>query len=136
MIHEAVAVVTVVASKHVQTNHHLGPVPTLAQVLWETSQVTFGQPFQLLIYFLPLLVGKNALHPKHDPDLHFYRQHVAKRFVLGVDQPSAVHPNRVKTANDLSTPHHLINPLVSTNHTLAPDPLEKTYKSVPMGGTP
>ena len=42
MIHEAVAVVTVVASGFVQTKYHLVPVTILAQYLWEACQVAFG----------------------------------------------------------------------------------------------
>ena len=42
MIHEAVAVVTVVASGCVQTKYHLVPVTILAQYLWEACHVAFG----------------------------------------------------------------------------------------------
>ena len=105
-------------------------------MLGQACQVALGQPHELLHHLLSLVHGVEAMDPKHNLYLDFEGQHVAKRLVLGIDQPSAVHPSGVKTATDLSTPHHLINPLVSTNHPLAPGPFSIGEKSVPMGGTP
>ena len=105
-------------------------------MLWEPCHIAFGQPIEFFIHFLPLLVGENALHPKHDPDLHFQRQHTTKRLVLGIHQPSKIHTDGVKPATDLSTPHHLINPPFSTDPLLAPGPLNQGRKKCTHGGYP
>ena len=96
MIHEAVAVVTPIFPGRMQTNHHLVPPTVLAQMLGETCQVAFGQPLQLAHHLLSLIHGAKALDPKHNLDLDFQGQHVTKWFVLGIDQPSAVHLDRAK----------------------------------------
>ena len=95
MIHEAVAVVTAISPGCVQTNHHLVPPSALAQVLREACQVAFGQPLQFSHNVLSLVHGVETVHPKHNLNLHLEGQHVAKRFVLRIDQPSAVHPDTV-----------------------------------------
>ena len=97
MIHEEVAVVTVIAPGRVQTIHHLVPVSILAQYLWEACQIAFGQPLQLSHHLLSLVHGVKAMDPKHNLHLDFQGQHAAKRFVLGINQPSAVHPDTIKT---------------------------------------
>ena len=71
MIQEAVAMVTVTASECAQTEHHLVPVPTLAQTLWEACQIAFGQPLKLSHHLLSLVHGVKAMDPKHNLDLHF-----------------------------------------------------------------
>ena len=78
-----------------QSHHHLVPPPIFAQVLGKPCQITFGQPFQLLHHFLSLVHGVKAMDPKHNLDLDFQRQHAAKRFVVGIHQPSAVHLDNV-----------------------------------------
>ena len=49
------------------------------------------------------------MDPKHNLDLHLQRQQVAKRFVLGIDQPSAVHDDSAKHECGLSALFHLIH---------------------------
>ena len=36
------------------------------------------------------------MHPKHDLDLDFQGQHTAKRLILGIHEPSAVHVDSTK----------------------------------------
>ena len=69
MIHEAVAVVTAIFPGRMQTKHHLVPPSVLAQMLWETRQVTFGQPLQLSRHLVSLVHGVETVHPKHNLDL-------------------------------------------------------------------
>ena len=124
MIHETVAVVAAIFSGGVQPHHHLVPPTVLAQMLWEACEVTFGQPFQLAHHLLSPVHGVKTMDPKHDLDLHLQGQHAAKRFVPGIDQPSAVHLDSAKLRQ--LTCHRgvpLVYPPVSTNHTLALDPL-------------
>ena len=124
MIHETVAVVTAIFPGRMQTNHHLVPPTVLAQVLRKPRQVAFGQTLQLLYHLLSLVHGVETVHPKHDLDLHLQRQHAAKRFVLRIDQPSAVHLDSAKLRQLTSLRGvPLLYPPVSTNHALALDPL-------------
>ena len=132
----SVAMMTVGCSGHMKTNHHLVPPLILSEMFWEACHIAFGQPFEFLIHLLPLVVGEHALHPKHDLDLHFQGQHVAKRLVLGIHQPSAVHDDNAKHESHLSAARPLNNPYSSTNHPLAPGLFFPGRKSVPMGGTP
>ena len=53
--------------------------------------------------------GVEAMDPKHDFYLHLQGQHVAKRFVLRIDQPSAVHDDSAKHECGLSALFHLIH---------------------------
>ena len=78
-------------------------------MLGQACQVTFGQPLEFLHHLLSLGHGVEAMDPKHDLDLHFQRQHVAKRLVLGIDQPSAVHDDSAKHECGLSALFHLIH---------------------------
>ena len=94
MIHHTVAVVTAISPGCVQTKHHLVPALVLAHVLWQACQVALGQPLELLHHLLSLVHGVETMDPKHNLDLHFQGQHVAKRLVLGINQPSAVHVDR------------------------------------------
>ena len=129
MVHETV---TVASSGHMQAKHHLIPPLTLAKMLWEACDVAFGQPFQFLIHFLPLYVGENAVHPKHNLNLQFQGQHSAKR-IFWIHQPFAVHDDSAKNESGLSAARRLINP--------HPGPITHSRqdfflwtKSVPMGG--
>ena len=88
------AVVTAISPGCVQTKHHLVPPSVLAQMLGQACQIALGQPLELLHHLLSLVHGIETMDPKHDLGLHFQRQHVAKRLVLGIDQPSAVHVDR------------------------------------------
>ena len=105
-------------------------------MLWQACQIAFGQPLELLHHLLSLVHRVKALDPKHDFHLHLQGQHVAKRLVLRINQPSAVHDDSAKHESDLSAARRLLYPLVSTNPRLAPGPFSKGEKSVPMGGTP
>ena len=97
VIHHSMAMVASISPLGMQSQHHLIPPPTFAQMLWQTCQVAFGQPLELLHHLLTLLHGVKTVHPKHDFHLHLQRQHAAKRFVPGVDQPSAVHLDTTKS---------------------------------------
>ena len=85
------AVVAAISPRRVQSHHHLVPPSTFAQVLWEACQVAFGQPLQLSHHLLSILHRVKTMDPKHNLDLDLEGQHAAKRLVLGIDQPSAVH---------------------------------------------
>ena len=95
MIHEAVAVVTAIFPGRMQTNHHLVPPTVLAQMLREACEVAFGQPLQLSYHLLSPVHGVETVHPKHNLDLDFQGEQTAKRLVVGIDQPSTVHPDTV-----------------------------------------
>ena len=136
MIHHTVAVVTAISPGCMQTKHHLVPALVLAQVLWQACRVALGQPLELLHHLLSLVHGVETMDPKHNLDLHFQGQHVAKRLVLGIDQPSAVHDDSTK---------HEMGPLRSvppyssvpwTNPPLAPGPGVQTKKVYPWGVPP
>ena len=130
------AMVTTISPGGMQPHHHLVPPPIFAQMLGKTCEVTFGQPFQLLIHFSPLLVGENTFHPRHDSDLHFQRQHATKRFVLGIHQPSTIHADSAKHENGASL---LCSPYSSvpwTNPRLALGLGVSTKKVYPLGVPP
>ena len=109
MIHHTVAVVTAISPGCVQPHHHLVPPSVLAQMLWQACQVAFGQPLELLHHLLSPVHGVEALDPKHNFHLHLQGQHVAKRLVLGIDQPSAVDVDSAKHECGLSALIHLIH---------------------------
>ena len=96
MIHEAVAVVTAIFPGRMQTIHHLVPPTVLAQMLWEACEVALGQPLQLAHHLLSPVHGVETVHPKNNLNLHLQGQHVTKRFVLRINQPSTVHLHRAK----------------------------------------
>ena len=112
MIHDAVAVVTVAALGCVQTKQHLVPPMILAQALGEACDAALGQPLELLDHLLSLVHGVKTLDPKHDFHLHLQGQHVAKRLVLGIDQPLAVHDDSAKHECGLSALFPLIHPFL------------------------
>ena len=112
MIHDAVAVVTVAATGCVQTKHHLVPPKMIAQALGQACHIALGQLLKFLHHLLSLVHGVEALDPKHNFHLHLQGQHIAKRFVLGIDQPSAVHDDSTKHECDLSALFHLIHLLL------------------------
>ena len=120
-----------------QSHYHLVPPPTFAQMLRQTCQVAFGQPFELLHHLLSLVHGVKTVHPKHDFDLDFQGQHAAKRFVPRINQPSAVHDdNSVKHGMRSLRAVPLYSWVPWTNHPLAPGlggPPKKVY---PWGAPP
>ena len=136
MIHHTVAVVTAISPGYVQTKHHLVPPSVLAQMLRQACEVAFGQPLELLHHLLSLVHGVEAMDPNHDFDLHLQGQHVAKRLVLGIDQPSAVHDDSAKHECGLSALFHLIHLFLGPITHSRQDLGVQTKKSAPMGGTP
>ena len=102
MIHHTVAVVTAIFPGCMQTKHHLVPPLVLAQTLREARQVTFGQPLKLSHHLLSFVHRAKTVYPKHNLNLDLQRQHVAKRLVFGIDQPSAVHLDGVKAMQLMS----------------------------------
>ena len=105
-------------------------------MLRQACQVAFGQPLEFSHHLLSLVHGVEAMDPEHDFYLHLQGQHVAKRLVLGIDQPSAVHDDSAK---------HEMGPLRSvppyssvlwTNHPLAPGLGVPTKKVYPWGAPP
>ena len=109
MIHHTVALVTTISPGGMQTKHHLVLAPVLAQMLWQACQIAFGQLLEFSHHLLSPVHGVEAMDPKHDFDLHLQGQHVAKRLVLGIDQPSAVHDDSAKHECGLSALFHLIH---------------------------
>ena len=85
MIHHTVAMMAAISPGCVQTNHPLVPPSVLAQMLGQACQVTFGQPLELSHHLLALVHGVKTMDPKHDLNLDFQGQHIAKRLVLGID---------------------------------------------------
>ena len=119
-----------------QSHHHLVPPPIFAQMLRQIGQGAFGQSLELLHHLLALLHGIETMDPKHNLNLHFQWQHAAKRFVLRIDQPSAVHDdNSVKhgmgSLRAVLLNHRFLGPITHSRQDLG-----STLKSVPMGGTP
>ena len=78
-------------------------------MLRQACQVALGQPLEFSHHLLSPVHGVEAMDPKHDFDLHLQGQHVAKRLVLGIDQPSAVHDDSAKHECGLSALFHLIH---------------------------
>ena len=118
VIDTAMAVVTMLSTIGAQTKHHLIPLLIFAQVLCVPRDAAFRQPLKLLHHLLPFVHRVKALHPKHNLDLDFQRKHIAKRFVLKINQSSAIHLD----TTGVSSWRTLINRLPSTNHRLAPGP--------------
>ena len=69
VVHHAMAVVAGISPGRMHAHNDLIPVQTLAQVLWETRQIAFGQPFKLTHHLPSLLYGVEAMDPEHDLDL-------------------------------------------------------------------
>ena len=136
MIHHTVAVVTAISPGCVQTNHHLVPVSIFAQMLRQACQIAFGQPLELLHHLLSPVHGVEAMDPKHDFFLHLQGQHVAKRLVFGVDQPSAVHDDSAKHECGLSALFPLIHPFLGPIPTSRQDLGVQTRKVYPWGAPP
>ena len=102
VIEHTVAMVAAIFSRGAQPQHHLIPPPTFAQVLGKPCHVAFGQSLELLDHFFALVHRIETMDPKHNLHLHFQREHVAKRFVPRVDQPSTVHDERGQAWNETS----------------------------------
>ena len=102
-------------------------------MLRQACQVAFGQPLELLHHLLTLVHGVKTVHPKHNLDLDFQRQHATKRFVSEVHQPSAVHDDSAQW--DLSALVYLIHgflgPITHSRQDLA-----STLKRCTHGGHP
>ena len=96
VIDYTVAMVASIFSGNPQSQHHLVPPLTFAQMLRQACEVTFGQSLELLDHLLALVHRVKTVHPKHDLDLHLQGQHAAKRLILRVDEPSAVHDHRLQ----------------------------------------
>ena len=130
------AMVAAIFPGGMQSYYHLVPPAIFAQVLGKPCEVTFGQPFQFLIYFSPLLVGKNTFYPKHDSDLDFQGQYAAKWLILGIDQPSTIHDDSAKheMGSLCAGPfiHWFLGPITHSRQALGTQP-KKVY---PWGGTP
>ena len=120
-----------------QSHHHLVPPPTFAQVLGKPCEVTFGQPFELLHHLLAFVHSVKAMHPKHDLHLYFQGQHTAKRLVLRIHQPSAIHDdNSVKHGMESLHSGLPYSWVPWTNHPLAPGLGVHTKKVYPWGAPP
>ena len=79
-----------------QSQHHLVPPPTFAQMLRQACQVTFRQSLELLHHLFTLVHRIETVHPKHNFHLDFQGQHTAKRLILGIHESSAVHDHRLQ----------------------------------------
>ena len=136
VIHHTMAMVTPISPGGMQPHHDLVPPPTFAQMLRQACQVAFGQPLELLHHLLSFVHGVKAMDPKHNLDLYFQGQHAAKRFVSGIDQPSAVHDESAKHGMRSLRAVPLYSWVPWTNHPLAPGlggPPKKVY---PWGAPP
>ena len=130
------AMVAAISPLGMQSQHHLVPPPTFAQVLWQVCQGAFGQSLELLHHLLTLLHGIKTVHPKHNLNLDFQGQYAAKRFVSGIDQPSAVHDdNSVKhgmgSLRAVLLNHRFLGPITHSRQDLG-----STLKKCTHGGHP
>ena len=130
------AMVAAVGLGSMQTHHHLVPVPILTQGFGPPCHSANGQPIQLPHHFLSLIHRVKAMDPKHDLHLDFQGQHMAKRFVPRIHQPSAVHDdNSVKHGMGSLRAGLPYSWIPGTNHSLAPG-LEVHPKKCTHGGYP
>ena len=130
------AMVAAIFSGGMQPHHRLVPPPIFAQVLGKPCQLALGQPFQLLHHLLTLVHGVKTLHPKHNLDLDFQRQHTTKRFVSEVHQPSAVRDDNVKYGMDLSAlvclSYPFLGPITHSRQDLGSHPKKCTHGGHPL----
>ena len=130
------AMVAAIFPGGVQPHYHLIPLPIFAQVLGEACQGAFGQPLKFSHHLLALVHGVETMDPKHDLNLDFQGQHITKRLVLRIHQPSAVHDDSVKhemgplRADPFSYP--LFGPITTSRQDLGSTP-KKVY---PWGAPP
>ena len=136
VIDYTVAMVASIFSGNPQSQHDLVPPPTFAQVLRQACQVTFGQSLELLHHFFTSVHSIEAMDPKHDLHLHLQGQHAAKRFILGVDEPSAVHDHclQPELRSLYYTPliHGVLEPITHSRQDIGVSP-KKVY---PWGAPP
>ena len=85
VIQHAMAMVTPIGPGSMHSYYDLVPMQAFAQVFGIPCHGANGQPFELSHHFLAFVHGVETLHPKHNLDLDFQRQHAAKQFVPGVD---------------------------------------------------
>ena len=130
------AMVAAIFPGGMQPHHHLVPPPIFAQVLGKPCEVTFGQPFQLLHHLLSLVHGVKTMDPKHNLNLDFQGQHAAKRFVLGIHQPSAVHDDSAKHEMGplCSVPlnHLFLGPIPASRQDLGSQPKKCAHGGYPL----
>ena len=105
-------------------------------MLRQACQIAFRQPLEFSHHLLSLVHGVEAMDPKHDFYLHLQGQHVAKRLVFGVDQPSAVHDDSAKHECGLSALFPLIHPFLGPIPTSRQDLGVQTKKVYPWGAPP
>ena len=130
------AMVAIICPGGTQPYYHLIPPQIFAQGSGKSCRGAFGQLIQLPYHLLSLVHGVKTVHPKHDLNLDFQRQHAAKRFVPRIDQPSAVHVG--STQHEMG-PLRSDPPLFMGSLNQSPTRARTwgpTQKSVPMGGTP
>ena len=105
-------------------------------MLWQACQVTFRQSLELLHHFFTLVHSIETMHPKHNFHLYFQGQHTAKRFVLGVDQPSAVHVDSAKhelrSLSCISLIHGVLEPITHSRQDLGSHLKKCTHGGHPL----
>ena len=119
-----------------QSQHHLVPPPTFAQMLRQACQVTFGQSLELLYHLFTLVHSIETMDPKHDFHLYFQGQHTAKRLIPGIHESSAVHVDRLqhelRSLSCVPLIHGVLGPITHSHQDLGSHP-KKVY---PWGAPP
>ena len=136
VIHHTMAMMAPIFPGGMQPHHHLVPPPIFAQVLGKACEIAFGQPFQLLHHLLSFVHGVETMDPKHDFDLDFQGQYAAKRFVSGINQPSAVHDDSAKhgmgSLRAVPLNHGFLGPITHSRQDLGSTPKKCTHGGHPL----
>ena len=130
------AMVASIFSGSAQSQHHLVPPPTFAQMLRQACEVTSGQSLKLLHHLFALVHGVEAFHPKHDLYLDFQGQRTAKRFVSGIHESSAVHDHRLqhelRSLSCVPLIHGVLEPITHSRQDLRSHPKKCTHGGDPL----
>ena len=136
VIDYTVAMVAPIFSGSAQSQHHLVPPPTFAQVLRQACEVTFGQSLELLYHLFTLVHSIETMNPKHDFHLDFQGQHTAKRLIPGINESSAVHDDRLqhelRSLYCLPLIHGFLGPITHSHQDLESHPKKCTHGGYPL----
>ena len=136
VIDHSMAMVASIFSGSAQSQHHLVPPPTFAQMLRQACQVTFRQSLELLHHLFTLVHRIETVHPKHNFHLDFQGQHTAKRLILGIHESSAVHDHRLqhelRSLSCVPLIHGVLEPITHSHQDLGSHPKKCTHGGHPL----